>query len=228
MQFAQQIPLDFPVMPAFGREDFMIGDSNIDAARWIDRWPDWPAPVLFLCGPAASGKSHLGAVWQARAHGVYIPAAQLKESNAQDIAAKGAHLFIDNIDPWFGDAQAETTLFHLYNMFKEQGRTILMTGRAAPAHIHFEIADLASRLRGAPCAIIKSPDDALLQNILVKMFADRQIMIGEDVIQYLTPRMERSFKFISDIVEQSDKIALSKKRAVTVPIIREALSAIVG
>ena len=103
---------------------------------------------------------------------------------------------------------------------------MLLTGRAAPSHIDFAIPDLASRLRAAPCAIIKSPDDTLLQNITVKMFADRQLEIGEDVLKYLTPRMERSFKFISDIVAKSDELALSKHRPVTIPIIRDALIAL--
>ena len=66
----------------------------------------------------------------------------------------------------------------------------------------------------------------LLQNIVVKMFADRHIQIGEDVLKYLTPRMERSFKFISDLVSKSDELALSQKKAVTVPIVRDALIAL--
>ena len=64
--------MEFPVRAAMGREDFMLGESNQDAVDWIDRWPDWPAPALFLTGPAASGKSHLAAVWQSRSKAVTI------------------------------------------------------------------------------------------------------------------------------------------------------------
>lgn len=226
MQSAQQIPLEFPILSAMGREDFMVGESNQDAVDWIDRWPDWPAPALFLSGPAASGKSHLAAIWQSRGKAVAIKPQDLVENEAQLIAQASPSLMIDGIDTWIGDKAAETTLFHLYNILKEEGRTILLTGRAAPSHIDFAIPDLASRLRAAPCAIIKSPDDTLLQNIIVKMFADRQIQIGEDALKYLMPRMERSFKFISDIVAKSDKLALSQKRPVTIPILRDALIAL--
>ena len=223
---AEQIPLDFPVRAAFAREDFMLGESNQDAVQWIDQWPEWPAPALFLTGPAASGKSHLAAVWQSKSKAATINPEELIKSDAEHLASLGQHIMIDGIDPWLGDREAETTLFHLYNIFKEEGRTMLLTGRAAPSHIDFAIADLASRLRAAPCTTIKSPDDTLLQNITVKMFADRQIQISEDILNYLTPRMERSFKFISDIVAKSDELALSKHRPITIPIIRDALIAL--
>ena len=64
----QQLPLDLGFMPAQGRDDFIISDCNKLAAEWIDRWPDWPGqfPVLNIVGPAASGKSHLAAIWRAR------------------------------------------------------------------------------------------------------------------------------------------------------------------
>jgi len=232
MQNAQQIPLEFPVRAAHSREDFMLGASNQDAVDWVDRWPDWPAPALFLTGPAASGKSHLAAVWQSRAKAAAIKPQDLIENEAELLVQAAPNILIDGIDPWLGDPQgdkaAETTLFHLYNILKEEGRTMLLTGRAAPSYIDFAIPDLASRLRAAPCAIIKSPDDTLLQNITVKMFADRQIEINEDILKYLTPRMERSFKFISDIVAKSDELSLSKHRPITIPIIRDALIALQG
>ena len=223
MSSAQQIPLEFPVRVARAREDFMIGDSNIDAVSWIDQWPNWPAPVLFLCGPAASGKSHLAAVWQTKSKAAKITPQDLTTKEAEALSAKGEYLVIDGIDPLLGDREAETTLFHLYNMLKEEGRSMLLTSRVAPSHIDFAIPDLASRFRAAPITTIKSPDDTLLQNIIVKMFADRQIHIGEDILKYLMPRIERSFKSVSDIVAKSDELALSKHRAVTIPIIRDAL-----
>lgn len=228
MQNAQQIPLEFPVRVAHAREDFMVGESNKDAVQWIDQWPEWPAPALFLCGPVASGKSHLAAVWQTGSKAVSIKPQDLIENEAELLASAGSALVIDGVDPWLGDEQAETTLFHLYNILKEQGGTVLLTTRAAPSHIDFAIPDLASRFRAAPCATIKSPDDTLLQNIIVKMFADRQIEVGEDILKYLMPRIERSFKSVSDIVAKSDELALSKHRPVTISIIRDALIALQG
>ncbi len=218
-----QLPLDLGHRPAFGREDFLIAPPNAGAVEWIDRWPQWPAPALVLYGPPASGKSHLAAVWRNKTKAAVIDTTTLAEQNADDIAKQGEHLVLDHIDPWFGDREGETTLFHLYNIMKEEGRTMLLTMRMAPTHVPFSIPDLASRLRAAPAASIQTPDDMLLSAILVKLFSDRQLQISHDVIMYLLPRMERSFAAAHELVDIADKLALSEKRPISVPLMRRVL-----
>lgn len=218
-----QLPLDLGHRPALGREDFLIAPPNASAVEWIDRWPQWPAPALILYGPPASGKSHLAAVWRSKAEAVTIDTATLADQSADTIAAQGEHLVLDHIDPWFGDRDGETTLFHLYNIMKEENRTMLLTMRMAPTHAAFCIPDLASRLRAAPATAIQTPDDTLLAAILVKLFADRQLQISHDVIMYLLPRMERSFSAAYELVDIADKLALSERRAISVPLMRRVL-----
>jgi DnaA regulatory inactivator Hda len=207
-----------------GRDDFLIGPENKEAAGWVDRWPEWPAPALILCGPAASGKTHLLAVWQELSDAGFIESQELLHDDAEALALKHKHLVIDAIDTWIGDLQAETTLFHLYNIFKENGRSLLLSMRAAPAQIDFALPDLASRLRAAPLAAIHPPGDALLAAVLVKQFHDRQLMIGEDVLHYILPRMERSFAAAADIVARADAAALAEQRRISVPLMRQILA----
>ncbi len=223
---AQQIPFDLCHRAALGRDDFLIAPSNESAAQWVDRWPDWPAPLLVINGPAASGKSHLAAVWRDKTKAEAIKAEMLISREAEDIAKISKHIAINNIDPWLGEGEVETTLFHLYNMFKEEGRTLLVTMRMAPSHFDFMLPDLASRFRAAPLATIEAPDDDLLAAILVKLFADRQLMIGTEIIAYVLPRMDRSFAAARDIVETADSMALSQKRGISVPLMRQVLSAL--
>lgn len=223
---AQQIPLDLQCRSAQGREDFLIAPSNESAVAWIDRWPDWPAPLCVIGGPAASGKSHLAAVWRDRAKAESIRPEMLLSRTAEQISESSRHILIDGIDPWLGDRAAETTLFHLYNILREEKRTMLVTMRMSPTQADFAIADLASRWRAAPVATISEPDDALLGAVLVKLFADRQLSIGTDIIAYVLPRMERSFRAARDIVELADKKALAEKRRISVPLMRGVLSAL--
>lgn len=225
MRHARQIPLDLETRPAMGREHFLLGPGNRDAVAWIDRWPDWPAPALFLSGPPASGKSHLAAVWKQKAKASTIRADALVSMNAEDIAAQGENLLIDGLDPWIGEREVETTLFHLYNMFREGGRWMLVSARMSPAQADFTIADLASRLRAAPQALIRAPDDALLASVLIKLFSDRQLAVGNDVIRYILPRMERSFTAARDLAERADRAALARKRGISVPLMREVMAA---
>ena len=49
-----QLTLDLGLLPpTYAREDFVVSHGNREALGWIERWPDWPAPALALCGPAA-------------------------------------------------------------------------------------------------------------------------------------------------------------------------------
>lgn len=219
----QQIPLDFSGRSALGREDFLIGRSNQDAVNWIDRWPDWPAPLLIINGPAASGKTHLAAVWREKTKAEPIKPEMLISRTAEQIANAGESIVLDGIDPWLGYREAEETLFHLYNIFKEEKRSFLVTLRMAPSQAEFTIPDLASRFRAAPVANIHAPDDMLLGSVLIKLFDDRQLRIHNDVLKYILPRMERSFSAARDIVSEADKMALSRKKGISIPLIRDVL-----
>ena len=224
----EQIPFDLGGRRALGREDFLIGRCNQDAVAWVDRWPDWPAPSLILSGPSASGKTHLAAVWQEKSGAAVIRPENLLRHSAEEIAQVGPHLILDGIDPWLGDRAAEETIFHLYNMFKEEKRSILITMRMTPTNTDFAVPDLASRLRAAPLACIHPPDDMVLASVLIKLFSDRQLQVGNDVIKYILPRMGRSFADAREVVETADHMALAAKQKVSVPLMRKVLSALQG
>jgi chromosomal replication initiation ATPase DnaA len=220
----RQLAFDLGHRPALGRDDFLLAPSNADAVAWIDLWPAWPAPALILHGPAASGKSHLAAVWAARSGAMRVPAEKLAEGDARAVFESAPHIVFDHIDPWIGDATAETALFHIYNLAREHKRSLLLTMRTAPVRHSFALADLASRLRAAPAASIHAPDDTLLAALLVKLFADRQLQVTADAVQYILPRMERSFAAAHDIVARADALALAEKRNIAVPLLRDVLS----
>lgn len=218
-----QIPLDLGHRTALGREDFFISPANADAVAWIDRWPDWPAPVLVVQGPPGCGKSHLAAVWARRSGADLIGAQDLQRESAEDLAARAEHLALDPAEPVIGDRESETALFHLYNILKEQGRTALVTLRTPPAQMPFVLPDLASRLRAAPLAAIAPPDDELLTAILVKLFDDRQIEIGREALAFALARMERSFAAARALADEADRLALSEKRPISIPLLRRVL-----
>lgn len=215
----RQLVLDLPHRPALGRDDFLVTPCNVAAVEWIDHWPDWPGPVLALCGPGGSGKSHLAAVWQSRSEALSIdPHAIPKVIESGELPAR--HLVMEDMKC----PVDEEALLHLYNMVSERGGTLLLTSAIPPARWPVELPDLASRLRTIPVAEIGAPDDALLEALLVKMFADRQLRVGPDVIAFLLPRMERSFAHVRTLVERLDGAALSQQRTITIPLARNVLS----
>lgn len=220
---AEQLPLDLGHRTAMGREDFLIAPGNQDAVAWIDLWPEWPAPALVLYGPVASGKSHLAAVWCDQSGAAKVAAQELNDKTVQDIAARAEHLMIDDADTLIGDVGREKALFHLYNLFKEEKRTLLLTMQDAPVRRAFTLPDLASRLRAAPCVAIREPDDALLAAVLVKLFNDRQLRVSAEVINYILPRIERSFDAARSLIEEVDRRALSERKSITTVLLRDIL-----
>ena len=214
-----QLPLDLGFRPALGRADFLIAPCNSAAIAWIDRWPGWPAPALALWGPAGSGKTHLLEVWRARSHAVPIAPRALTSAAVPQLLGAARAAAID-------DAQGadEEALLHLHNILAERQGHLLLAAREPPARWVIRLADLRSRLLAAPAVAVEAPDDALLGALLVKLFADRQLRISEDLIAYLLPRIERSFAAAQTIVAALDKAALAGQRAVTVRLAREILS----
>ncbi len=208
---AGQLSLDLPVRTALEREDFMVTQANAAALAAVERWPDWDHPVLVLVGPRASGKSHLGKVWQLRSAAVQVDACDLTLPLAVEMLQSGSLLIEDAP----GARLNETALFHAINLAREHGRSIMLTSTSDPAQWQVQLPDLASRLRAARVARLGPPDDALLRAVLVKQFADRQIAVDEPTIAYMLTRMERSFDAARQLVAEIDRQALASKTAVT-------------
>ena len=122
-----------------------------------------------------------------------------------------------------GEGCDERALFHLYNVLGERKGHLLLTDREAPSRWPVALADLRSRLVALPAARMGAPDDRLFAAVLVKLFNDRQVPVGEEVIAYLLNRIERSFATARETVEALDREALARRRRITVPLIREIL-----
>ncbi len=221
----RQLVLDLQPHTAFGREDFLAAPCNEAALAWIEQWPDWPAGGVALWGPPGSGKSHLAQVWRARSDAVEVASAALGEVDPRRVLAQRQAVIIENADRRLDD-EAERGLFHLFNLCREQGGGLLLTGQEAPARWPIGLPDLASRLSVLPAIAIGPPDDALIEAVLVKLFADRQLAVGAEVVRFLLARMERSFAAVRQTVAALDRQALASRRPITIPVAREVLSEI--
>jgi chromosomal replication initiation ATPase DnaA len=209
----RQLPLDLPHEAALGREDFLVGSSNRAAFELLERWPDWPSPVVVLAGPVGSGKTHLVRAFQDGTGAAVMSAPELNEAAVEALAAapaaviEDAHLGVD-----------DTALFHLLNAARQAEKTVLITSRTWPAGWRIALPDLVSRLRAATPVEILEPDDDLLRRVLVKLFADRQISVEIGVVDYLVVRMERSLEVALRAVEAIDREALAGRVKITKPL----------
>jgi chromosomal replication initiation ATPase DnaA len=69
-----------------------------------------------------------------------------------------------------------------------------------------------------------APDDALLMGLAVKLFADRQVQVPQNVVAHMIQRLERSPAVIRDFVDRADAAALMQKRPITLSLIKDLLA----
>ncbi len=213
-----QLPLALAHQPSYGRDDFMTGPSNSAALRLIESWPDWPAPVVLLSGPPGSGKTHLVHIWAAHAKAEIRDASTLRSDR---LASMDGAIALEDVAP--GDVPEEA-LFHLINSIREEKGALLVTSESPAESWDIRLPDLRSRLRLAAPVALGAPEDELLRRVLVKLFADRQLMIDKPVIDYVLTRMERSLNVAARLVEALDGEALAAGRRITRPMAAQVLS----
>jgi chromosomal replication initiation ATPase DnaA len=214
-----QFAFEFPHRPAFGADDFLVAPSNEAAVDYLDRWPAWPSSAVVLHGPPGCGKTHLAHVWRARSGAALCGGAALTPDAVPELAADAAVIIDD------AERAAERSLLHLINLVAERKGHLLLTAPAPSVRWTTALPDLRSRLVAMPDIAMLAPDDALIGAVLLKLFADRQLSVAEDVIVFLLHHMERSFAAARRLVAALDRAALVAQRRITVPLARQVLAA---
>ncbi len=213
------LPLDLP--PAFDHKDFIVSSCNEEAYLWLMRWPNWPHRCLAIYGDEGCGKTHLSNIWQVNTNAKCLKSQDFNTMGLEDLFEK-PNLFV------LDDAHAiekEEKLFHFYNYLIDSKGGLLLLSRMPPAHWGKSLPDLRSRLNAIPALKIHAPDEALLFQVIQKLFNDLQLHVEKVVIEFLIKHMERSFEKATFWVETLNTYALTQKRRVTIPLVREVLLA---
>jgi len=187
------LPLAWPV--DHRPERLAITPANQSAAAWLATPGLWPVPVTLLIGPKGSGKSHLAGWFAAHIQARVIESAE-------------------TADP--------EHLFHAWNAAKRD-HPLLLTSRLLPRDWGHGLPDLASRLAATPLVRLGEPDDELLTAVLAKLFAERGIRVGDDLLRWLVVRIERSLNAAQAVVDALDATSLARRRAITIPLAREVI-----
>lgn len=219
----KQLTLEMHLPKAMQQQDFFVSDSNRLAADFISLWPDWEDNTACLIGEKGSGKTHLANIWRIKT-GAYFYNADEHTSLKEILTIKESYLILKNLSKIMGVKENEEALFHLLNRAKLKESTILILDDMPPSKWPVILADLNSRCKALPLYKIQSPDDLLIQVLILKQFKDRQLTIMPEALAYIAKHIHRSYDAISQIVQKIDTLALSKKRGITIPLIKEVLS----
>jgi len=220
---APQIIFDFLPQKSFLQDDFIVSPSNIDAYRMVTSWPRlWENKCLVLCGEKACGKSYLSKIWQEISGAKIIDLDKFDENNTRLFnGPKPVNIIIEDIEKFL--PAREETIFHIYNNVINSKGSILFTTSKPLLSLDVKLPDLRSRLGAAGVANIMQPDNELLKGLVFKQFSDLQIHVPMNLVEFLVPRIERSFEGVVKIVELINRKSLEGKRSVTIPFVKEIL-----
>jgi chromosomal replication initiation ATPase DnaA len=196
-------------------DDLLAAPSNEAARHILQTVPaQWPNHRLALWGPPGCGKSHLLHLWVARQSDAALLAAAAISRLAQDGNLPAAALAIDDIDT----ASDEPALLHLLNIAAERQIPLVLATRISPARLAVALPDLASRLRATLAIPIEPPDDDLLDALLARHLARRQLAVGPEVIRFLRLRLPREADALRRAAARLDAASLERARPITVAL----------
>ena len=196
---ASQIALPLPPAREGDPEHIVIGTANAGVVEALRAPASWPFRTAILRGPPRSGTSLLGRWFEHAGLG-------------------------EPIDP--ADAIDETALFHRWNRAQEEGTALLLIPGSAPWEI--ALPDLRSRLGAALALEIAPPDDQMMRDLILSHAERRGLMLGEESLAYVIPRMTRSFEAAERFVAAVDRLALERQSRPTRNLCRDALESIDG
>jgi chromosomal replication initiation ATPase DnaA len=211
----RQLLLPFEHRLAYDARDFLPAGSNEQALAWLGT--DWPDQRLALWGPAGCGKSHLLHIWTARTGAALLCGQTLR--NLDDLPASGS-LAVDGADTIL----AEPLLLHLLNTSRDRGLRLLLSGQTAPSRWPIGLPDLSSRLRAITAVEIGQPDDALLAALLVRLLADRQLIVAQAVQDWLLLQLPRCPGALREAVARLDRASLTLGSGITRSLAAKVLS----
>ncbi|MFI3241974.1 MAG: DnaA/Hda family protein [Alphaproteobacteria bacterium] len=212
------LKLELPTL--MGIEDFFISSSNEQAYSAIDCFWYKEFFAFNIYGKEGCGKTHLVNIFKDKYNALVISAKNVNMKNYDTFFYKNSILAIEDIDENI-DCEA---MFHLYNVYKNEGGYILFTSKKPLNQIITPIKDLNSRFGAVAVAEIKAPDDILLNALIVKLAYDKGININPDVISFILKRAERSFLFITKLINELDLLSLERQKAITVPMAKEVIN----
>jgi DnaA regulatory inactivator Hda len=218
-----QLAFAFSHGSAMDCADFLVAASNAEAVAWLRRWPHWPTPALILHGPPGCGKTHMAFAFAKHSGAALLRPGLLDRADPHALLEGVPAAVVDDADDCVRTGD-EATLLHLFNLVAETGRNLLLTGGEPPARWPLGLADLRSRLNASCIAGVDAPDEALMRAVLGKLFVERQLHVGEEVLSYLLARTERSLTAAALLIARIDEAALAAKRPVTIPLVRAVLA----
>ena len=131
---------------------------------------------------------------------------------------------LDRLDLAPTNPHWEMGIFNLYNDLNKEGKNqIIFLSDKSLNSIDFNLKDLQSRISSISAISFVDLNDEEKRILMELIFRKRGISIDNSVLSYALERSSRSLENIINLVQKIDEYSLSKKRNITVPLLKEIL-----
>lgn len=198
----RQLPLEIspPAEPGF--DNFLPGDNAEALARVRDLAQGrLREAIVYLWGDAGSGRTHL---LRAAAR---VDASLIVADDVQSL-----------------DAEGQQRLFSAINAARDGRAAVLAAGSAPPALLPLR-EDLRSRLAWGLVYHLRPLAEAEKRRHLQDEAGRRGLALSDEIATYLLARVPRDMATLTALLDAIDRAALTGKRPLTLPLVREVLEA---
>ena len=238
----RQVPLALGLEPPVVDFSSFMPEGNEPLLQHLQQPHRLDTPV-YLWGPRGCGKTHLLQAWiaQCRQRGERAGvlgaeggrARSAEAISADHPVAKPALQDLPAVDPgWQAlvvddvhrlDAAAQRQLFAWLVEAQGQGVAWLAAGDLPPVDLPLR-DDLRSRLGWGAVYAVQPLADTHVRAVLCREAGRRGFALADEVADYLLHRFSRDLPSLMQLLDALDGYALARKRAVTVPLLREMLA----
>jgi DnaA family protein len=196
----RQLPLEISRRAAPSFDNFVAGDNAEALARVRELAAgELTEAIVYLWGEAGSGRSHL-----------------LRAASA----ANPSLVVADDVETL--DATAQQELFNAINDARDGRGAVLAAGSAPPAALSLR-EDLRTRLAWGLVYHLKPLAESEKLRHLQDEARRRGLALSDEIAAYLLARVPRDMATLSALLEAIDREALTRKRPLTLPLVREVL-----
>lgn len=214
---AQQFVLDLLRPPAPSLDNFVPGANAALIAALRDARAGRGPQFLHIWGPRGSGRSHLLA---AVAEGAPRP----KEAGGQAVPVftNARRLYVvDDVHDL--DEAGQAALFALQNEIRQHAGTVLVTAAdLPPAQLHLR-DDVRTRLAWGLVFAVRPIAESEKAAALLAYARARGARVDAELVPYMLTRLPRDMRTLVSVLDALDAFALARRRALTVPLLREWL-----
>lgn len=223
----KQIPLQMAPNAAPSFDQYLVGANSLALAQLRGLRPTGPgrsaAAPVYLWGSAGTGKSYLlqalAQAWQQDGQRVSWFHCGLAAPWAIDEHA--GLVVLDDCERY--DPEQQHAAFALFVDAATRGAVVAAAGRLPPVDLPLR-DDLRTRLAWGHVLALQALSEAETR-AAVRREADRRgIFLSDDVMDHLLTRFARDLKHLMALLDRLDVFALTHKRAVTVPLLKQMLA----